>query len=129
MQRDERYALLVEDEPLVAMVAADALGELGFRVVEAASATSALALAKTDIEKFAVAVVDLGLPDRPGEALVAELKTMRADLPVIVASGQAAAECDPKFEAFGKVVMLTKPYEFKSLRASIEALGLQATTG
>ena len=42
MSENGRCALLVEDEALVAMVAADALNELGFEVIEAASAKVAL---------------------------------------------------------------------------------------
>ena len=123
MPTNNRRALLVEDEVLVAMVATDALGELGFDVVEATSAKSALTLAEADIDNFALAIVDLGLPDRPGEELVAELKAMRANLPIIVASGQSA-DGNARFETFTSLVILSKPYEFKSLRASIEALGL-----
>lgn len=68
MQQNNRYALLVEDEPLVAMVAADVLDELGFRTVDAASAARALELAAAHEQEIAFAMVDLGLPDRPGKS-------------------------------------------------------------
>src|SRR6266700_440631 len=69
-----RRVLLVEDEALVAMVAAETLIELGFDVVEAATARAALDHAGADHAEFEFAVIDLGLPDRPGEELIAELK-------------------------------------------------------
>jgi DNA-binding response OmpR family regulator len=68
-----RKVLLVEDEALVAMVAAETLIELGFDVVEAATARAALDHAGADDADFEFAVIDLGLPDRPGEELIAEL--------------------------------------------------------
>ena len=123
VQNIRRCVLLVEDEPLVAMVATDSLNELGFDVVEAISAKGAVDLAKAGIDKFALAVVDLGLPDRPGEDVVAEIKTLRAEFPVIVASGRGA-DRDAHFEKFSRVVVVSKPYDFSDFRASIEALGL-----
>jgi DNA-binding NtrC family response regulator len=41
---DKNVVLLVEDEPLVRMLGADVLTEAGFRVIEAVSATEAIAL-------------------------------------------------------------------------------------
>ncbi|NJB97727.1 response regulator [Sphingomonas sp. ABOLD] len=50
---EEPTVLVVEDETFVRMIAADALAESGFQVLEAPDATEALAL----LEKHEVAVV------------------------------------------------------------------------
>ena len=55
-------ALPVEDEVLVAMVAVDALDELGFRVLEAASAAQALQLAEDNKGRIDVALWTSGSP-------------------------------------------------------------------
>jgi CheY-like chemotaxis protein len=65
-----RRKLLVEDEALVAMVAADSLNELGYDVIEVATARAALDCAYPDCAKFDLAVIDMGLPDRPGDELI-----------------------------------------------------------
>ncbi len=70
------------------MVAMDALDELGFHVLEASSAARALALAQAHQSEIAFAMVDLGLPDRPGEELVCELRGLYPTLPIIIASGK-----------------------------------------
>lgn len=119
-----RKALLVEDEALVAMIAAEALSELGFEVIEARSAKMALEFARADLSDFQVAVIDLGLPDRPGDTLVADLKALRSDLPIIVASGNPGGAQDVQFSAYSNVVVLSKPYDFAGLSSSIQALGL-----
>ena len=72
---ERRYALLVEDELLVAMVAMDALDELGFQVLEAASAARALELAQAHQGTIAFAIVDLGLPDRDGVDLIRRIRS------------------------------------------------------
>src|SRR5262245_40963418 len=83
--KNRRHALIVEDEALISIIAAEALEELGFQATEVGSAKAALDQARST--NFDVALVDIGLPDRRGEELVAELRTLQSDLPVIVASG------------------------------------------
>jgi DNA-binding response OmpR family regulator len=114
------YALLVEDELLVAMVATDALDELGFRVLEASSAARALELAQTHQGAIAFAMVDLGLPDRPGEELVCELRGLYPTLPIIIASGKGARAVNGGVRSLANVAFVTKPYDFENLRVTIE---------
>ena len=121
-----RCVLLVEDEVLVAMVAVDALDELGFRVLEAGSAGQALQLAEDNKGLLDLALVDLGLPDRPGEELVSELRSLYPLLPIIVASGKGSGSVDPKVLALQNLIILPKPYDFEDLRAAIERAGRHA---
>src|SRR5689334_7231364 len=119
MPENGRCVLLVEDEALVAMVAVDALNELGFEVIEAASATVALQLAATNKGRIGVALVDLGLPDLPGEELVGELRSLYPGLPIIVASGKGPGALDEKLQALDDVTILPKPYNFEDLQAAV----------
>jgi DNA-binding NtrC family response regulator len=123
-----RYALLVEDDLLVAMVAVDALDELGFRVLEAPSAARALELAQAHQGAIAFAVVDLGLPDRPGEELVRELRSLYPTLPIIIASGKGAGAVDGGVRALANIAFITKPYNFDDLRGTIERVSSSAST-
>src|SRR5882757_1973966 len=52
--------LLVEDEALVAALAVDALEELGYQTVEAATSKAALAICAGS-ERLAFAIIDVGL--------------------------------------------------------------------
>src|SRR5262249_43517729 len=83
--KGRRQALLVENQAQVSALVADALRELGFDVIEAATAKAAMESAKTDIDNLDLAVVHLGLPDESGDELVASLRALRANLPIIVA--------------------------------------------
>ena len=125
---ETRYALLVEDELLVAMVATDALDELGFHVLEAASAARALELAQAHQGAIAFAMVDLGLPDRPGEDLVCELRGLYPSLPIIIASGKGAGAVDGGIRSLANVAFVTKPYDFENLRVTIERVSSAAST-
>ncbi len=129
MSNPTRKVLLVEDEALVAMIAANSLSELGYDVIEVATAGAALDHAHPDCAKFDFAVIDMGLPDRPGDHLISDLRKMCPDLPIIVASGYGEDELRRRFKAYDKFAFLNKPYERTSLRAAIESLDLPAPPG
>lgn len=121
-------ALLVEDEPFVAMVAGQILADEGFEVVEAASAAAALSHLDGRPGGYVLAVVDLGLPDMRGEALVGELRGRAGDLPIIVASGYDLGELKEIFTTVTRVALVTKPYDTSALRRALETLGFSVGT-
>jgi DNA-binding response OmpR family regulator len=114
-------ALLVEDEVLVAALAVDALEELGYHVAEVATAKAALALASTDIGAFALAIIDVGLPDGRGDALAIELRRLRANLPIIIATGYGEASLDERLRD-KQTTILGKPYDIAQLHAAIKSI-------
>lgn len=113
--------LLVEDEVLVAAIAVDALEELGYQIVEAATAKAALEAASSDIGAFALAIVDIGLPDGRGDTLALELRRMRADLPIIIATGYGEAGLDERLRN-KRTFVLGKPYDISQLHAAIKSV-------
>ena len=115
-----RKALLVEDEVLVAALAVDALEELGYQIVEVATARAALELARTGIDTFAVAIIDVGLPDGRGDALALELRQLRADLPIIIATGYGESGLDGRLRD-KQMIVLGKPYDISQLHAAIKS--------
>jgi CheY-like chemotaxis protein len=116
--------LIVEDEALVRLLAAEDLRALGHEVEEAGDAAEALAAvaAAADGAGFDAAVVDLGLPDRPGEELVRELRRLRPGLKVLVATGYGEADLARRFGDEPVPAMLSKPYDVTDLRTALEGL-------
>lgn len=114
-------ALLVEDEPLVAMIAEEALISLGFDARSARNATEAV----EQVESFEpeLAVVDVGLPDMRGDALTRKLREMRPGLSVIVASGYDEGELSAQFADDDRVTILPKPYTEDDLARAARQLG------
>jgi CheY-like chemotaxis protein len=121
-----RRVLLVEDEMLVAMVATETLAELGYDVAEASTARSALDQIRTDGAQLEFAVVDLGLPDSPGEALIAEIRSLQPRLPIIVASGYSEDFLRRRIPTKNDIAFLGKPYDLAALQSAIAALKLDA---
>ena len=117
--------LIVEDEVLVRMFAVDALEDEGFTVVESANAAEAVAkLAELDAQVAAV-IIDLGLPDRPGDQLALELRAMRNDLPILIASGRSERELKERFQLDGRVGIVVKPFTGPMLLEALEGIGVK----
>ena len=117
----ERTILLVEDEALVAALAVDALEELGYQTVEATSAKAALEVC-AGTARFAFAIIDVGLPDGRGDALALELRKLRADLPIIIATGYDEAHVDERLRTHDRTAVLNKPYDIAQLQAAIRKI-------
>jgi CheY-like chemotaxis protein len=118
--------LVVEDEVLLQMLVTDMLEEGGFKVDVAGSATEALAKVKLIPGGVRAAVVDIGLPDRRGDMLVRELRALYPALPVVVASGRAAADLHAHFKGEAKIAVIGKPYSARDLVAALDEVGVKA---
>ena len=118
MNDDRPLILVVEDEPQIRRFIRVALEEQA-RVVEAGSAAEALET--FDGPAPALAIIDLGLPDRDGVDLIRELRTWTM-LPLLVLSARSAeAEKVAALDA-GADDSLTKPFGVQELRARVRAL-------
>ena len=120
---NKRHALIVEDEALISILAAEALQELGFEAVEVGTAKAAMEQARNT--NFDVALVDLGLPDQRGDKLVADLRTLHSNLPVIIATGYCDRALHEQFRNEPRLVILDKPYDIAQIHAAIDALALR----
>ena len=83
--------LLVDDEDLVRLSTADMLVDLGYVVVETASAEEAVrVLARGDA--FDAVITDHLMPGMTGTDLARHIQAVRPQLPVLLVSGYAEAE-------------------------------------
>jgi PAS domain S-box-containing protein len=122
----DRVALVVEDEPLVRMLLADTLEELGFEVVKAASAREAMASAER-LVALQVAFVDVGLPDRSGIEVARELRTRWPQLRIAIASGYGGPAIGP-FANDSLATALAKPFDSAAVAAALNRLGILNVT-
>jgi CheY-like chemotaxis protein len=117
--------LVVEDEILVRMFAVDALEDAGFRVLQAGTAADAIQ-ALQGAPDVRAALVDIGLPDRPGDQLAAEIQALRSDLPIIIASGRSGRELRERFAGNPRIAILVKPYTGPLLLEVLAGVGVTA---
>jgi CheY-like chemotaxis protein len=79
--------MVVDDEPIVASVLSSILSRQGYRVAIHYSADSALARLREEPHAWQVVLTDHGMPGKNGLQLVAEIKRLRPDLPVLLLTG------------------------------------------
>jgi CheY-like chemotaxis protein len=116
LSRGEGTALLVDDEELVRMSTADMLSDLGYHVVDFASAAEALKALDEGL-KVDLLLSDHLMPGMTGTDLIREIRVRRPDLPALLVSGYAEAE-----GVAPDLPRLTKPFRQTDLAASIAAL-------
>jgi two-component system KDP operon response regulator KdpE len=83
---DPATILVIDDEPSIRRLLKATLGAHDHRVVEAASAREALMLMRHD--RPDLVLLDLGLPDMEGQALLQAIRSVSA-VPVIVLSSRS----------------------------------------
>lgn len=84
-----RYRILVvDDEPLVALLTASMLEDLGHESQVVPSGLSALKVLRSDGAIDAV-ITDYAMPDMTGAELATQIRRLRPELPIILATGYA----------------------------------------
>lgn len=111
--------LVIDDEPQIRRFLRISLGSQGFEVIEAASGGEGLRL--TQVGGIDLVLLDLGLPDRDGQAVLEALR-QHSDVPVIVVS--VREQENEKVQALdsGANDYVTKPFGIRELLARIRSL-------
>ncbi|TFY98174.1 response regulator [Ramlibacter humi] len=113
--------LLVEDDAELASWLARSLRQGSFLADHAPDAASAEALLAED-DAYDAIVLDLGLPDRPGNALLASWRQRGVATPVLVLTARGALPDKVQSLRGGADDFLAKPFEVAELEARLAAL-------
>jgi PAS domain S-box-containing protein len=119
--------LVADDEPAVRELAKAGLELHGFRVVTAADGAEAVEVARREGAVVRLAVLDATMPRLTGRQAFDAIRAFAPDLPVVFASGYAAAKllADPPPP---RTSFLPKPYTPVQLAAEVRRL-LDTTAG
>lgn len=109
------------------MFAVDSLEEAGFRVEQAGTASEGLERLQQLKDEIDAIVIDLGLPDRPGDEVAGEMRALLASIPILIASGRSERELRERFSVDQRVAIMVKPYTGPMLIDALASLGVKAT--
>ena len=116
--------LLIDDEPGTLASLARAFRLAGHTATVCDNPTKAIELATSD--NFDVIFSDVVMPGKDGLALLAELRTLGVNTPVVMMSGQAHIEMAVRATKLGALDFLEKPISTEKLLLTVEnALRLQ----
>ena len=111
--------LVIDDEPPIRRLLRTGLGTQDYAVVEAADAAAGLAaLTEGGID---LVILDLGLPDMAGHALLGAIRERYPDLPVMVLSSRDDERGKVEALDLGADDYVTKPFGMNELLARIRA--------
>jgi DNA-binding response OmpR family regulator len=120
-----RKIVVIDDEPSVQDVVRAYLEKDGFMVYVAGTGSEGLALAERT--KPALIVLDLMLPDVPGERICSEIRS-RSDVPILMLTAKAGEEERVGGLLSGADDYLVKPFSPRELVARVRAV-LRRTQG
>ena len=110
MDEEKRAILIVEDEPLIAMMLEDFLDSLGHEVVATCESVEE-ALARVDKGGFDLAIIDVQLKDGKKVWPVAD-RLAAMNTPFVIATG---GHVDPPPAAHADAPVLSKPYTIDAI--------------
>jgi len=111
--------LLIEDDPRLAEMVSEYLGQAGFSVSAAGAGNEGLA--RLERERFDALVLDLTLPDIDGLEVCRQLRA-RADTPVLMLTARGDAMDRVVGLEIGADDYLPKPFEPRELLARLRAI-------
>jgi DNA-binding NtrC family response regulator len=102
--------LLVDDQPQLLQLIERYLKRLDYEVESYGLAQDALRAFEAATGRYDVAIVDLALPDMPGDALLAKMVSLNPDLLMLVCSGSPFTATSLPLNVQQQVAFLQKPF-------------------
>ncbi|KAB0664000.1 response regulator [Oryzomonas japonica] len=115
----EKTILIVDDEEMIRDVSAAMLEELGFATLAAANGPEAVRIFRDQGDGIAGVLLDMSMPIMDGIAVFKELRRIRPDVKVILASGYSEREVAESFGEVGVDGFVQKPFNLESLSAAV----------
>lgn len=111
--------LFVDDETSITLFVQELLESLGYRVTTRNESLEALRIFAEDPEAFDLVITDLTMPGLAGPELVARLRQIRPQLPVILMTGFPGFADGRSLEALGNPLLLQKPCTAQELSDAV----------
>lgn len=119
--------LFVDDEGQLVHVMQTMLTALGYDVQAVNSSPEALELFRNAPDEFDLVITDQTMPNMSGEALIHELRQVRADIPLILLTGFSHVMDAAKAHTLGIDAFLHKPFSLRELSQAIQQILSSAT--
>jgi two-component system, cell cycle sensor histidine kinase and response regulator CckA len=119
LQRGTEHILVIDDEYPVRNVLAVSLQHLGYEVVTAASGVEALELLPQLSRPIDLVLLDMLMPNLPGEKVFVKLREMAPQLKVLVMSGYSSEEAVESILKNGGVGFIQKPFTIEELASKV----------
>ena len=114
--------LLVDDEAVCADFGHALLTRLGYEVVVTTQSHEAWVAFQTAPQRFAVLITDYCMPGWTGLELAAACRQLRADLPIILCTGESPTAYARQAAAQRIDAVLSKPFQLAELTRTLQRI-------
>ena len=124
--RPASIVLIVDDEEMIREVCTAMLGALDFETVTANDGVEAIRIFRERGELINLVLLDYCMPGMDGIAVFTELRKIRPDIPVLLASGYSEEEVTERFKGLGLNGFIQKPFNLKRLEDEVKRVRIAA---
>ncbi len=117
--------LYVEDEPMVNAMGVAFLEKLGFEVSSFMNPQKAISHFETDPYSYRLVLTDYSMPRLNGAQLAMRVKSIRADIPIILSTGYSNMATEENLKKWSCSGVIVKPYTFQELQNCLRDLVLE----
>ncbi len=114
--------LAVDDDEDVLAITVVMLEQCGYNVSAYLVGDDAVAAFANEPDRFHIAVVDMTMPDKDGSVVAAELRKVRASLPVLFVSGYSKQHAADLCAEDDVTMFMRKPFRIEQLSAALHEL-------
>ncbi len=118
----QRHVMYVDDDPALVLLVQRLLRRRGYQVTTFEDPRAAVQALQAQPQAFDLVVTDYNMPGYCGLDLVKAAQTIRADLPVALASGYVTSDISEQALAAGALALIHKPNDVSELCAIVDQL-------
>ncbi|MCI0389747.1 MAG: sigma-54 dependent transcriptional regulator [Acidobacteria bacterium] len=112
--------LIAEDNEDMRDLVQEVLEDASYKTLVAANGRQALAHVERENEVIDLVITDVRMPEMTGDELLAKVRALRAEAPVIVITAFGSVEQAVEMVKAGAYQYLTKPFEYRELLRLVE---------
>lgn len=120
MNKLEKTVLIIDDERLVNDTTKLLLEQNNYNILQAFTGNQGLNIFNENSKIVDCIILDLSLPDIPGEEVLQKLRELSSTLKIIISSGTSDPEVEEQVIDLGANSFLAKPFRINELFNEIE---------
>ncbi len=118
---EEKIILLAEDEIMLSDLLTELLEAAGYNVIKVYNGNEVIKVLTEEL-KVDMVIMDFNMPGLNGLDCSQKIRELKLDLPIILSTGSNSFNDEQNLKKMGITGVVTKPYEFETLLATIQRL-------
>ena len=122
MGKEDRTALIVDDEEIMLDIESFMLQKIGFNTLKAINSVEACRLYEDKKEHIEIVVLDMCMPDENGTGTYKRLKRMNPNIRVLISSGLEKNRDVDEILNDGQNGFIKKPFKFDEFTSNVNTI-------